>query len=304
MCKSAPSNEPLRADTYRPSFCLGDAVHPHPPGNGLGSNTCIQDAYNLAWKVAYVSQGLASPSLLETYTIERQPIGAAVVKRANDVFKDNAAIMASLGLMTASLQDRKEHLASFSIATQTGAANRAAFHAAIQGMEYERGGLGAEMNQRYDSPAIYLDDEPEAYPSFDQDPILHHQRSTYPGSRLPHVWLNKTIPTRKPISTHDLAGHGVFTIFTGIGGAVWKEAASVVSKHFGVTINTYSIGWRQDWSDAYLEWAEIRGIEESGCLLIRPDRTVAWRAKEALGDAEAVEKLKIVIGKILAKAIS
>lgn len=38
-------------------FCLGDAVHRHPPSNGLGSNTCIQDAYNLAWKVAYVLKG-------------------------------------------------------------------------------------------------------------------------------------------------------------------------------------------------------------------------------------------------------
>lgn len=38
-------------------FCLGDAVHRHPPSNGLGSNTCVQDAYNLAWKVAYVMKG-------------------------------------------------------------------------------------------------------------------------------------------------------------------------------------------------------------------------------------------------------
>jgi 2-polyprenyl-6-methoxyphenol hydroxylase-like FAD-dependent oxidoreductase len=38
-------------------FCLGDAVHRHPPANGLGSNTSVQDAFNLAWKVAYVLQG-------------------------------------------------------------------------------------------------------------------------------------------------------------------------------------------------------------------------------------------------------
>jgi hypothetical protein len=37
--------------------CLGDAVHRHPPMNGLGSNTCIQDAANLAWKVAMVEKG-------------------------------------------------------------------------------------------------------------------------------------------------------------------------------------------------------------------------------------------------------
>jgi 2-polyprenyl-6-methoxyphenol hydroxylase-like FAD-dependent oxidoreductase len=38
-------------------FCLGDAVHRHPPANGLGSNTCVQDAFNLAWKIAYVLKG-------------------------------------------------------------------------------------------------------------------------------------------------------------------------------------------------------------------------------------------------------
>jgi 2-polyprenyl-6-methoxyphenol hydroxylase-like FAD-dependent oxidoreductase len=41
-------------------FCLGDAVHRHPPANGLGSNTCIQDAFNLAWKITYVLKGEAS----------------------------------------------------------------------------------------------------------------------------------------------------------------------------------------------------------------------------------------------------
>ena len=48
-------------------FCMGDAVHRHPPSNGLGSNTSIQDAYNLAWKLAEVLRGRASASILETY---------------------------------------------------------------------------------------------------------------------------------------------------------------------------------------------------------------------------------------------
>ena len=43
--------------TKRNSFCLGDAVHRHPPNHGLGSNTCIQDAHNLAWKINFVEKG-------------------------------------------------------------------------------------------------------------------------------------------------------------------------------------------------------------------------------------------------------
>lgn len=79
-------------------FCLGDAVHRHPPSNGLGSNTCVQDAYNLAWKIAYVVQGksprehLSMPTLmkiagkagkelLDSYEVERQPVGKAIVER-------------------------------------------------------------------------------------------------------------------------------------------------------------------------------------------------------------------------------
>ncbi|KEP72616.1 phenol 2-monooxygenase, partial [Microbacterium sp. SUBG005] len=49
-------------------FAAGDAIHRHPPSNGLGSNTSVQDAYNLAWKLAAVIRGQAGEGLLETYT--------------------------------------------------------------------------------------------------------------------------------------------------------------------------------------------------------------------------------------------
>src|SRR4051795_192264 len=64
-------------------FCMGDAVHRHPPNNGLGSNTSIQDAYNLAWKLASVLAEKADPSLLDSYDDERAPIGRQIVERAN-----------------------------------------------------------------------------------------------------------------------------------------------------------------------------------------------------------------------------
>ena len=65
--------------THGRVFCMGDACHRHPPSNGLGSNTSIQDAYNLAWKLALVLQGKAAPSLLDTYQAERAPIGKQIV---------------------------------------------------------------------------------------------------------------------------------------------------------------------------------------------------------------------------------
>lgn len=62
-------------------FIAGDAAHIHPPTGGQGMNTGIQDAYNLAWKLALVVSGRAVPALLDSYEAERRPVGADVIAR-------------------------------------------------------------------------------------------------------------------------------------------------------------------------------------------------------------------------------
>ncbi|WP_405628866.1 FAD-dependent monooxygenase [Streptomyces sp. NBC_00016] len=62
-------------------FVAGDAAHIHPPTGAQGMNTGIQDACNLAWKLALVIRGEAGPALLATYDAERRPIGEEVVGR-------------------------------------------------------------------------------------------------------------------------------------------------------------------------------------------------------------------------------
>ncbi|MCG6498792.1 FAD-dependent oxidoreductase [Kitasatospora sp. A2-31] len=66
------------AERYREGrvFLAGDCAHVHPTAGGLGMNTGIQDAWNLAWKLGYVVRGLAAPALLDTYQEERLPIAA------------------------------------------------------------------------------------------------------------------------------------------------------------------------------------------------------------------------------------
>ena len=68
---------------YRQGRCFiaGDAAHIHPPTGGQGMNTGIQDAYNLAWKLALVASGAAPETLLDSYEAERRPVGAEVVAR-------------------------------------------------------------------------------------------------------------------------------------------------------------------------------------------------------------------------------
>ena len=58
----------------------GDAAHIHSPAGAQGMNTGVQDAANLAWKLALVAQGRAGSDLLDTYNDERHPVGAAVVR--------------------------------------------------------------------------------------------------------------------------------------------------------------------------------------------------------------------------------
>ncbi|MFF8580732.1 FAD-dependent monooxygenase [Streptomyces albidoflavus] len=66
-------------------FVSGDAAHVHSPASGQGLNTGIQDAYNLAWKLAMVVHGHADATLLDTYDAERVPIGQALLASTGEV---------------------------------------------------------------------------------------------------------------------------------------------------------------------------------------------------------------------------
>src|SRR6516162_9151492 len=72
------------ADRFRDGrvFLAGDAAHVVPPNGGYGGNTGVQDAHNLAWKLALTLTGLSGPGLLETYDTERRPVGELTVEQA------------------------------------------------------------------------------------------------------------------------------------------------------------------------------------------------------------------------------
>lgn len=63
-------------------FLAGDSAHVMPPTGGFGGNTGVADAHNLAWKLAYITRGVAGPGLLDTYSAERRPISALTVEQA------------------------------------------------------------------------------------------------------------------------------------------------------------------------------------------------------------------------------
>ncbi|KAK2595121.1 hypothetical protein QQS21_007147 [Conoideocrella luteorostrata] len=277
-------------------FCLGDAVHRHPPFNGLGSNTCIQDAFNLAWKISYVLSGKAGPALLDTFSTERQPVGVDVITRANAGLRDHSSWMKTIGMLEVDISQRKAILAEFEDPGKDGQLRRSEFQRGIEQTTSEFHGLGVEMNQFYASSAVHQHDEQYPQRPAAKDSTQKYHITTLPGSRLPHVWLNSRVPGEK-LSTIDLAGHGSFCLFTGPGGEAWKDAAKVVSESLDVQIRCYSIGWKQNYEDVYFDWARRREVDENGCVLVRPDRFVAWRCISMPEDC--VSKLKVVVESVL-----
>ena len=272
-------------------FCMGDAIHRHPPSNGLGSNTSIQDAFNLAWKLALVLKGQAGERLLESYDAERAPIARQIVTRANQSIAEFGPIFEALGMgegvdpaqMLKNLNGRSE-------GTEAAERQREAIRKAIAFKKYEFDAHGIEMNQRYRSGAVVTDGQIE--PDFALDADLHFQPTTWPGARLPHAWLYRR-DTGAAVSTLDLCGHGQFTLLTGLGGEPWVEAAGEVAADLGLEIATRVIGTRQTFIDHSGDWARASEIRDAGCLLVRPDHHVCWRA-EAMSATPKAELLRVL----------
>jgi len=265
-------------------FIMGDAAHRHPPSNGLGSNTSIQDGYNLAWKLAAVVKGQATPKLLDSYSAERAPIARQIVTRANQSIAEFGPIFEALGMDGGVDHDKiQRSMAARCDATPAAEAQREALRKAIEFKKYEFDCHGVEMNQRYTSGAVVTDGQQPPAPNADME--LHYQPTTYPGARLPHVWVFDRNGAKH--STLDLTGKGQFTLITGIGGEAWIAAAEALSKTLGLPIRTVKIGPRCAVEDHGGDWARASEIRDAGCLLVRPDQHVAWRAATLTNDPQA-----------------
>lgn len=132
-------------------FLAGDAAHVVPPNGGYGGNTGVQDAHNLAWKLAFVLRGLAGPELLDTYDQERRPIGKLTVEQAYARY-----------------------------------VTRVAPYLGTEGMQPLVDDFSMEIGYRYNSRAVVLG--PDEEPSLHEHPGESKGR---PGSRAPHLFLER-----------------------------------------------------------------------------------------------------------------
>ena len=155
-------------------FVMGDAAHRHPPSNGLGSNTSIQDAFNLAWKLALVLKGRQGRDCLRAISAERAPVAKQIVTRANKSIPEFGPIFEALGMDGSLDHDKIQHNMDARVdPTPEGEARRAALREAIAYKKYEFDCHGVEMNQRYRSAAVVPDGSPE--PEWAKDAELHYQ---------------------------------------------------------------------------------------------------------------------------------
>jgi putative polyketide hydroxylase len=251
---------------------VGDAAQQLPPTGGFGVNTGIQGMHNLVWKLALVRAGLAGRALLETYDIERR----AVARYNCDRSLDNARMV--------------EHInAAVRGESREGLSPREAVAASRRYGNF----LGMELGFRYTSAAIVPDGtEPEAV----ADEVIDYVPSGRPGSRAPHVWIERPGERR---STLDLFGPG-FVLLAGRDGRRWAEAAAEAGRRLGVAVSTEVIDGPGGWTDPEESFAARYGIEAQGAVLVRPDGHVAFRAR---GDGPAgshAERLEHALGQVLA----
>lgn len=223
-------------------FLLGDAAHTMPPYLGLGANTAIQSAQNLAWKLAAVLKGKATPQLLTTYQTERHPVGKLAVEQS---MTGPAAVLFEKELRGNSLLHLKDPLPI----------------------------VYPIVGYRYRSEAILSEDA--APSSSDEIELLASlELNGLPGSRVPHLWVERN---GQRISTLDLFD-GRLVLLTGPDGSAWSGAAAKVAADLGIDLVTYRIGPDADLLDLENSWQTKMGISNGGALLVRPDSFVAWRS--------------------------
>ena len=265
-------------------FCVGDAVHRHPPTNGLGSNTSVQDSYNLAWEAARRRPRLGGAVAAGVLRLRAGPDRPADRRAGQPEHRRHRAHRRRPG--------RRRHLRRRQAEPAAGAEGCRLpegekilwenLREAIAYKAYEFDAHGVEHNHRYASSAVIPDGT--AMHPFTRDPELYAQPTTWPGAKLPHTWVTRA---GHRVSTLDLAGHGAFSVWTGIGGQAWLDAAAAFTDRTGLPITGVSIGPREPIEDPYGTWAELREISDSGVLLVRPDLYVAARHASAPDSPEA-----------------
>jgi 2-polyprenyl-6-methoxyphenol hydroxylase-like FAD-dependent oxidoreductase len=241
----------LLADKYGSGrvFLAGDAVHLVIPTGGLGMNSGVGDAIDLSWKLAATLAGWGGPNLLKSYEVERRQVGERNV---------GASRYATIGRRKWRAMWRPNIREDSAAGAQT-RGNLAAVAHIEQRKSNEM--IGAELGYRYvDSPIICN------VPGGPEHLFRDYHPTTWPGARLPHVWLDDGTPM------HDRIPDTYAILRLGSSKADARGLESALRAR-GAPVTLIEIG-------------EQRPRDIYGCdlLLVRPDLHVVWRGNAAPED--------------------
>jgi 2-polyprenyl-6-methoxyphenol hydroxylase-like FAD-dependent oxidoreductase len=246
----------LNASRYQVGrvFLAGDAAHTMSPTGGAGMNTGMGDSADLGWKLAAAVQGWGGTGLLESYEVERRPVGIRNARWSSGNFKKWKSNKASWPKL---LEDSPEgQLCRDEVGQQF-----------LSSLHDEWVSWGIQLGYRYEGSPIVV---PDGTPPNEDTPGEYEQTSR-PGSRAPHAWLSKGK------STIDLFGNGFVLLDFGADAAD-ADALAGAARERGVPLEVIAID-NQAIADLY----------ERKLVLVRPDGHVAWR-----GDTLAMDALELV----------
>ena len=237
----------LLAERYRDRrvFLAGDSAHLVIPTGGLGMNTALGDAFDLSWKLAGVIRGWGGPALLDSYELERRPVGVHNVAcsgwAASGVPIWQSLVKPNVLDDTPESADLRHEIAkSFKIN-----------HGRMHGMR------GAEFGYTYAGSAILDEDSrPEKWDTNVYTP------NTRPGARAPHMWLSDGRPLQ------DVVGNWYTLLDFGSDNDTSEFEAAFRAIGAPLTV-------------LRLDEPHMRKLYEKSIFLLRPDMHIAWRGDKA-----------------------
>lgn len=234
-------------------FLAGDAVHQYSPTGGLGMNTGIQEAVDIAWKLSAVLNGWGGQHLLDSYFADRQPVAIRNNVEATANFKKLVELPSGPAIAEDSAEGEALR-ADAKHVIETGGYNE----------EYEQEGV--TVGYRYDTSPVCVDDG-SGFPPLT---IVEYEQSTRPGARAPHIWLDDGR------STLDLFGAGFTLLRLGPDAPeAPKLVAAAAAVGMPLAVET-------------VDTAGARELYACDLCLVRPDGHVAWRGDSDPENAAAI----------------